>query len=53
MKPADILLVGRPGGPVVTLEYYVLALVLEFDSHRGEISNIFAKKAYQVLKIGC
>ena len=28
---------------MVTLEYYVLALVLEFDSHRGEILNLFAK----------
>ena len=29
---------NRPGGLVVTLEYYYLiALVLEFDSHRGEM----------------
>ena len=28
---------------MVTLEYYSLALVLEFDSRRGEILNLFAK----------
>ena len=32
---------GRPGGLVVSS--VLLALVLEFDSHRGEILNLLAK----------
>ena len=47
---------GRPGGlqyvKGFTLEYYysltvLLALVLEFDSRRGEIVNLFAKMQQQ------
>ena len=34
---------GRPGGIAFSLEF-LLALVLEFESHRGEIVNLFATK---------
>ena len=32
----------RSGGLVVTLEIVLLALVREFESHRGETSHFFA-----------
>ena len=35
--------VHRPGGPVVNLEHYVLALALEFNSRLcGEMLTVFA-----------
>ena len=35
---------GRPGGLVATRQWYVLALTLVFESHCGELVNLFAKK---------
>ena len=38
-----LLLYGRPGGLVITLECYYIVMVREFESRRGEILNLFAK----------
>ena len=47
-----IAVAGRPGGLVVTLEYYVLAFLLEFDSHRGETLIFFQKCKKKIEKRG-